>query len=615
VYIAGWHSGTTDFDPGSGTFNLTSSNAAAGAASDLFLAKYTGSGAFLWADQFGGSVSDQTLSSIVAGMAVDRNGNAYITGQTYGTTDFDPGPGTTNYVPVGLNDAFLAMYDPLGNLADNAAPTATPQTRSTNAGTPLNLTLGGDDGDPEVVQTLTYSIATNPGHGALSGFNSATGQVTYTPAAGYSGTDSFTFTVTDDIFAGGPSRISSAATITTDVVDPLGPSIVVGDWLVPAGETAWMIPISVTGGVSVDGINFNIQIDDGSKPVAEVGPVFTGLNILTGTIFDGKNTGSWDNNVLDWVAWDWTETTAGETVYADGVIGYITLDTVDCPSGTWQLAMSDTLNGPTDFAGAAATIVDGTITVTPDPFPWQNADQAEDVDASGQVTPLDVLIVINWINANGTGPVPAPVPNPAGPPPFLDVSGDNLVAPVDVLLVINYINSHPFLGSQAAEGEELAAIADSPAPSGATRAVQPAEDGGNQATVSHRVTANEPGETSDPALPWTASVDEAFGQDQDLALPTRWDQMLGVLAPAWNSGDDHVLETLPTSHHRLWPGDPAVRLGCTCHGEDCRTPRRSICRDSGRGRSVVESGCVHDGGLERRPRLRLPPRRSLGRRR
>jgi len=33
-------------------------------------------------------------------------------------------------------------------------------------------------------------------------------------------------------------------------------SIAVGDWLVPAGQTAWTISISVTGGARLDGMNF-----------------------------------------------------------------------------------------------------------------------------------------------------------------------------------------------------------------------------------------------------------------------------------------------------------------------------------------------------------------------
>jgi hypothetical protein len=231
------------------------------------------------------------------------------------------------------------------------------------------------------------------------------------------------------------------------------------------------------------------------------------------------------------MAWDWTDTDPGQTVNADGVIGYVTVNTVGCPSGTWDLIMSATLNGPTDFAGAAATIVDGTITVTPGPFPWQNADQAEDVDASGQVTPLDVLIVINWINSHGTGPVPAPVPNPAGPPPFLDVSADNQVTPIDVLLVINWINSHPALGSQLAEGEEPAVVSDSDVVSDRAPVVKTAFGDRSHASDSQRVAASEPDETSDLASRWSALVDDALEQDQDLALLIPWNETLGFLRP------------------------------------------------------------------------------------
>ena len=160
----------------------------------------------------------------------------------------------------------------------------------------------------------------------------------------------------------------------------------------------------MTGGVSVDGINFNIQIEDGSKPSAEAGPVFTALDILNGTIFDSKNTGSWDNTITDWIAWDWTETSTGETVYADGVIGYLTINTEGCPSGTWDLIMSDTLNGPTDFAGLPATIRDGTITVNQRPV--ADAGGPYSVAEGGTVTldgsdsldsdPSDSIVSYQW---------------------------------------------------------------------------------------------------------------------------------------------------------------------------------------------------------------------------
>gem|GEM_PF-241924 len=181
-------------------------------------------------------------------------------------------------------------------------------------------------------------------------------------------------------------------------------NIVVGDWLIPAGETAWTIPISVTGGAGIDGINFNVQIKDGSRSAGEAGPVLTALDILHGTIFDGQNTGSWDNTVTDWIAWDWTETSPGTTVYADGVIGYLTLNTVGCPSGTWDLLMSDTLNGPTDFAGLAATIQDGTIRVNQRPIadaggPYAVAEGGTltlDGSDSLDFDPADSLVAYQW---------------------------------------------------------------------------------------------------------------------------------------------------------------------------------------------------------------------------
>ena len=43
---------------------------------------------------------------------------------------------------------------------------------------------------------MTYTIVTNPGHGTLGALNGAT--LTYQPAAGYSGLDSFTYKVTEN---------------------------------------------------------------------------------------------------------------------------------------------------------------------------------------------------------------------------------------------------------------------------------------------------------------------------------------------------------------------------------------------------------------------------------
>jgi N-acetylneuraminic acid mutarotase len=74
----------------------------------------------------------------------------------------------------------------------NAAPTSQPQTVSTTPGVPVAITLVGTD--PDAGQTLSWTIVTPPQHGTLSG---TPPNLTYTPAPGYSGPDSFTFRVRD----------------------------------------------------------------------------------------------------------------------------------------------------------------------------------------------------------------------------------------------------------------------------------------------------------------------------------------------------------------------------------------------------------------------------------
>jgi len=73
----------------------------------------------------------------------------------------------------------------------NQAPVAQNTSTTTNENTPANLTLIASDVDSP---TLTYSIATQPQHGTLTG--SGTNWV-YTPATNYYGTDSFSYSVSD----------------------------------------------------------------------------------------------------------------------------------------------------------------------------------------------------------------------------------------------------------------------------------------------------------------------------------------------------------------------------------------------------------------------------------
>lgn len=112
-YVAGWSGGTTDFDPNpSIASNLVAHSAS---ASDVFIAKYTSTGALLWMHGFGSTNPGGTFNNIAAGLALDSEGSAFITGQFYGPdADFDPSGDTAALTSMGQNDCFVAKYSPDG---------------------------------------------------------------------------------------------------------------------------------------------------------------------------------------------------------------------------------------------------------------------------------------------------------------------------------------------------------------------------------------------------------------------------------------------------------------------------------------------------------------------
>jgi hypothetical protein len=79
-------------------------------------------------------------------------------------------------------------------VAANTPPYTLDQILSTDQGVAKVLVLTG--GDAETIPgNLVYAVTTSPSHGTLTG---APPNLTYTPGAGYFGTDSFEFSVTDD---------------------------------------------------------------------------------------------------------------------------------------------------------------------------------------------------------------------------------------------------------------------------------------------------------------------------------------------------------------------------------------------------------------------------------
>jgi len=72
---------------------------------------------------------------------------------------------------------------------------------------------------------------------------------------------------------------------------------------------------------------------------------------------------------------------------------------------------------------------------------WHNLANAHDVSDDGIVAPLDAILIINHLNALGSGRLTDLLGIPAVvAPPFVDVDGNDLLAPLDAILVINVLN-------------------------------------------------------------------------------------------------------------------------------------------------------------------------------
>jgi len=81
--------------------------------------------------------------------------------------------------------------------------------------------------------------------------------------------------------------------------------------------------------------------------------------------------------------------------------------------------------------------------------PDTNVRNPLDVDNDSLITPLDALLVINYLNSRERTEATTSGYSMA---PFLDVSGDGAIAPLDTLMVLNYLNSRTTYQTQA-EGE------------------------------------------------------------------------------------------------------------------------------------------------------------------
>ena len=99
------------------------------------------------------------------------------------------------------SNAGLAVY------RREAGPVCQPVGVATGYGAAVTVPLACVDADGDAV---TRAAVAGPAHGSLSAVNNAAGTVTYTPATGFHGTDTFTFAASDGL----NSSVAATATVT-----------------------------------------------------------------------------------------------------------------------------------------------------------------------------------------------------------------------------------------------------------------------------------------------------------------------------------------------------------------------------------------------------------------
>jgi streptogramin lyase/Ca2+-binding RTX toxin-like protein len=139
-----------------------------------------------------------------------------VSGPEHGEiSEFDPETGALTYTPdsefTGFDSFAFKATNGLGSSAVKTFKVAVGKVAvchdgegATAAGEPLVLEAGAleCEGEPP----LEYEIVSGPEHGEISGFDSETGALTYTPESEFAGPDSFTFRAVNGL---GPSPVKS----------------------------------------------------------------------------------------------------------------------------------------------------------------------------------------------------------------------------------------------------------------------------------------------------------------------------------------------------------------------------------------------------------------------
>jgi large repetitive protein len=243
----------------------------------------------------------------------------------------------------------------------NSAPVAAADAASTATDTPKTITVLANDSDPNG-DALTISAFTNGGHGSVV---QSGGNLVYTPAAGFYGTDTFTYTIKD------PAGLTSTATVTVTVLNanpiavadsvvaqpgtPVGIKVLDNDTDPNLGQVLKVLLVTTPGKGKA------VVSADGKTVTYTANPGATGTDTFDYVVADdagGTDTGSVTITLrtLPTAAPDKATGASGQAVTAD-----VTANDKDADGKAVTLT---SVNKP---AHGTAKVVDGKVVYTPDP--------------------------------------------------------------------------------------------------------------------------------------------------------------------------------------------------------------------------------------------------------
>ncbi|MGE0382821.1 MAG: Ig-like domain-containing protein, partial [Hyphomicrobium sp.] len=387
------------------------------------------------------TVANTATSTTVTltGVASEANYEAALKAIKFSNSSDTPST-TQRQIQIVVNDGDTNSGVATSRINIDRVPDLVSDNFTTNEDTSFSDNVLANETDLGDTPITSVAVTSGPSHGTLTAFNTATGAFTYVPSSNYSGTDSFTYKVTD---ADGSSATATATVTVNPIndapVNHIAPYSATEDGAlklsglsvtdVDAGSGNITVTLSVSsgsltatssGGVTVSGSNtaslqlsgtlsnINAYLASASAPnYVQVGD-FNGTVNLTMTTNDGGNTGAGGalshtdlttitiTPVVD-IAAD-AITTNEDTTANFNVLTGTGGATADSFEGTPSVT---SVSSPTH--GSVTFLANGAITYTPDANYFGSDSFTYTVTSGGKIETATVSITVNSVN---DAPVP-----------------------------------------------------------------------------------------------------------------------------------------------------------------------------------------------------------------